>query len=96
MIPVPIFIEIMLDTGKLTRLGHREEVFDRLMQSALVAFESQHILATLVNDLPCNLTLTITRAAGRFAVHRDDLTPGGLPNRFGPIGKTRLKWNLYI
>ena len=43
---VHIFIEIM------------QEVFDRLMQNALVAFESQHILATLVDDLRRNLTLT--------------------------------------
>ena len=28
------------------------------MQSALVAFESQHILATLLDDLRRNLTLT--------------------------------------
>jgi len=57
MILVHLFMEIMVDTGKRPP-GPREEVFDRLMQSALVAFESQHILATLLDDLRRNLTLT--------------------------------------
>ena len=51
-------MEIMVDTGKRPPWATVKKSLTALMQSALVAFESQHILATLLDDLRRNLTLT--------------------------------------
>jgi len=58
MVLVHFFIEGIVDTGKLIGLGHREEILDRLVQGMLVAFESQHVLRTLVDELGGKPALT--------------------------------------
>lgn len=57
----------MIDGGKCTGLGYREKVLDRLVPGTLVAFEWQHILRTLIDDLRGNLTLTTHGIKGNDA-----------------------------
>jgi hypothetical protein len=51
MVFVQLFGVVVPHVGKGGLLGHREELLDRLLEVALVAFEPQHIVAALGDNL---------------------------------------------
>ena len=47
MVFVHLFDVVMSQVGEVGLLGHHEEILDRLLEGALVAFESQQIVAAV-------------------------------------------------